>query len=232
MAPPIDIDDPTTWPPEVYRTVAGRAESCDGVTKYTTDLPLPPELDESFRESFRGYLLRAYHYTRLLPHEREMVLSEGLRPLSARLLHDRIESARSVDAISAVEAAQFHEAHVFATGEQEYREGKVCLALSRRTFERDPDGCLPLLTTWGGEGLYRSSGGVSLCKKLGTLGSPAAVVALLDLSGRVPGHLIFPGLHKAFVGSLLRLDNAGAEVHYFAPIPPEHIERIEEVILP
>lgn len=228
---PVDIDDPTTWPPEIYRTVADWADSCDGSTTHTTDLPLSPALDDSFRESFRGILVRAYHYTRLLPHERQLVLSEGLRPLSARLLHDRIESARLVGAISAPEAAQFHEAHVFAAGEQKNREGRVCLVLSRRTLERDLDGCLPLLTTWGGEGLYRSSRGVPFRERFRTLGSPAAVVALLDLSEHVPKHLIFPGLYKAFVGSLLRLDDARAEVHYFSPVPPEHIERIEEVPL-
>jgi hypothetical protein len=231
MTPPIDVDDLTTWPPPVYQIVSEWAARCAGVTKYTADLPLPLELDKPFRELFRGYLLRAYHYTRLLPHERQMVLSMGLRPLSAELLFDRIEAARSQGVISGVEATKFHEAHVFASSEQEYREGQVCLVLSRRVFERDPEGCRPLLTTWGGEGLYMSSAAASLRERLKDLGVPTAVVALLSLGERVPDHSIYPSLHKVFVGSFLRLEDVGADVFYWAPVPPERIESLEEVRL-
>lgn len=80
--PPVDVDDPTTWPAEVYECVSAWAERCRGTTKYTTDLALPLELAGPFRNLLTGYLHRAYHYTRLLPHERAMVLNAGLRPLS------------------------------------------------------------------------------------------------------------------------------------------------------
>lgn len=227
----IDVDDPTTWPSQIYRIVSQWAEQCRGRTNYTGDLPLSLDLEKPFRELFIGYLLRAYHYTRLLEHERAMVFSMGLRPLSPELLSDRIESARTAGAISSIEAAEFHKAHVFATGEQQHREGQVCLSLSRRVFERDLDACLPLLTTWGGEGMYRSSSAVSRCERLKTLGSPTIVVALLELGGHAFNHLVFPALHKVFVGSLLGLFDVGADVFYRAPVPSEHIESIEEIAL-
>jgi hypothetical protein len=229
---PIDVDDSTTWPRPVFRIVSEWAERCRGATSYTNDLPLHPDLERPFRDHFAGYLFRAYHYTRLLPHERPMVLGAGLRPLSAELLLDRIESARAVGLISAVEARRFHEAHVFASGEQPNREGQVCLVLSKRIFERDPQGCLPLLTTWGGEGMYMSSGAPSLREKLRTLGTPTVVVALLELSGGASGHRIFPALHKVLVASLLGLADVGADVLYRAPVSPEQIESIEEIRLP
>lgn len=200
MTQPINIDDPTTWPSNVYRIVSKWVEECAGKTNFTNDLPLRLELEAPFREHLAGHLLRAYHYIRLLPHERQMVSSHGLRMLSADLLRDRIESARAAGAISATEAEIFHKAHVFAAGKERYREAQVCLVLSERRFERDPEACLSVLSSWGGEGLYRSFYSVSFRDRLKTLGTPTRVVALLALED-ASRHSIFPGLH----GYLLRL---------------------------
>jgi hypothetical protein len=228
MKPLIDIDDRTTWPPHVYQIVSKWAEQCAGKTNYTNDLPLRIDLEAPFQKQFEGYLVRAYHYTRLLPHERPMVLSQGLRRLSADLLTERIESARAAGAISAVEAEIFHKTHVFAAGEEEHREGQVCLVLSERLFERDSEACLPLLTSWGGEALYRSSGSVPFRERLKTLGVPTRVVGLLEIED-ASKHKVYPALHRVFVGSFLGLMDVGADVFYRAPVPPEYIERIEEI---
>ena len=230
MTTPIDIDNPASWPRSIYQTVACWAEECAGKTKYTCDLPLPLELETQFRDQFRGRLLRAYHYTRLLPHERQMVLSQGLRMLSAGLIAERIEFARAAGAISCFEAETFHKSHVFTVGEQEHRESQVCLVLSKHLFERDPGGCLPLLESWGGEGLYRSSGSVPFRARLKTIGVPTRVVVLIALAD-AEGHNCFPALHKVFVASLLGLHDVGADVFYRLPVLPEHVERVEEVYL-
>src|ERR1700731_517798 len=117
MKPPIDIDDPTSWPADVYKIVAGWAKECTGRTEYTNDLPLRLELEAPFRERLTGQLVRAYHYTRLMPQERQTILDRGLQMLSADLLAERIESARFVGAISVAEAEIFQKAHVFVVGE-------------------------------------------------------------------------------------------------------------------
>jgi hypothetical protein len=113
-------------------------------------------------------------------------------------------------------------------GEQEYRENQVCLVLSKHLFERDFDACLPLLESWGGEGLYRSSGSVPFRARLKTIGVPIRVVALIALDD-AERHKCYPALHKVFVGSLLGLRDIGADVFYRSPVPPEHVERVEEV---
>src|SRR5258708_31908132 len=97
------------------------------------------------------------------------------------------------------------------------------------TYECDPNACLPLLSSWGGERLYRSSGSVSLRERLTMIGVPTRVVALVAL-GDSDSHAVYPSLHKVFVASLLGLDDVGADVFYRLPVPPEHIERIEEVL--
>jgi hypothetical protein len=171
-------------------------------------------------------IFRAYHYTRLLPHERALLLNAGLRPLSAELLFDRIEAARTEGALSAREAANFHKAHVFATSEERYRKDQVCLVLSKRVFERDPEACRSLLTIWGGEGMYMSSGAQSFKERLMSLGSPTVVVTLLELGGDGFHHHVFPALHKVFVAAVLGLPDVGANVFYRAPVPAENIECI------
>ena len=225
----IDIDHPTSWPAHIYSTVAEWANECAGKTKYTNDLSLNLELEAPFREQLQGHLLRAYHYTRLLSHERQMVGTHGLRMLSADLLAERIHAARVANAITDVEAEIFHKAHVFAVGEEKYREGQVCLVLSERLYERDPDACLPMLSSWGGEGLYRSSGSVPFRWKLSQLGSPTRVVAHVALEDSEK-HAVYPALHKVFVASLLELNDVGADVFYRSHIPPENVERIEAVL--
>ncbi len=158
-----------------------------------------------------------------------MVATQGLRILSAGLLSERIHAAHAANAISSAEAEIFHRAHVFAVGEGKNREGQVCLVLSEHIYKRDPSACLPLLNSWGGEGLYCSSGSVSFRERLTMIGSPTRVVALIAL-GDSHEHAVYPLLHKVFVASLLGLHDVGADVFYRSPIPAEHVERIEEVL--
>jgi hypothetical protein len=223
---PVDVDDAETWPREIIDIVAQWAEDCRGATEYSSDLPLALEDEPRFRQLLSGRLVRAYHCTRLFPHEVGLVREVGLRPLSPALLSDRIDAAEAAGAISTVEAENLRAAHVFATGERGYRANKVCLILSRRMFRDSLGGCLPLLTTWGGEGIYMSSKGVRLRPWLESLGTPTVVVAHLDLSDNAAGHRTFPPLHNVFVGAALDLPHVGADVLYMSPVLPEHIERI------
>ena len=225
MTSPVDVDDRTTWPPQVAEIVDQWAKQYKGTTKYTSDLALPLEAEDEFRELLSGRLLRAYHCTRLLPHEVRMVGETGLRPLSADLLCDRIDAALEAGAICPDDAKELRAAHVFATGEQQYRESQVCLILSKSMFLHNRQGCEPLLKTWGGEGMYMSSKALPLLDRLKGLGKPTVVIALLDLGGRGSPHKVFPALHKVFVGAALRLSDVGADVFYKALVPPEHIER-------
>jgi len=231
MTLPIDVDDPSTWPAVVYETASEWAYSCVGLATSTLDLPLPLEWDEVFRRLLVGHRVRAYHYTNLLPHEKNLILRDGLRPLSAELLSDRIDAAYEAGVFSCGEAEVLKRTHVFARGGQQYRESKVCLVLSKNHRERNLEDCLPLLTTWGGEGIYRFAEAEPILDQLQRLGTPTVVSALVEINDGVLKMSIFPSLHKAFVASLLGLEDVSAEVHYPAPIPPASIEHIEEVDL-
>ena len=77
--------------------------------------------------------------------------------------------------------------------------------------------------------MYMSSGTELVSERVKGIGSPTVVVALLKFGRPGPQHSVFPALHKVFVGACLGLADVGAEVFYRAPVPPDYIERIEDV---
>jgi hypothetical protein len=225
----VDLDDRSTWPSAIDDFVGSWVERCRGKTKYTADLDVPLELEDPFVRLLDGRLLRAYHATRLLDHEVQMVRSQGLRALSGELVRDRINAAREAGEITADLAAQLQLAHVFSDGDHtKYynRENRVCCVLGRQLFRRDPRAVALLLNTWGGEGIYMSENGYALRPVLEHIGQPTIVVALLDLSGGPSTYYFAPALHRLFVGSALGLKDAQGDAHYRASIPQARIEAI------
>ena len=218
----VDVDDVNAWPGPVAEIVGRWATEYRGTTRYALDLPLPFDADSSLREVLSGYVLRAYHCTRLLDHEVQRVLEGGLRPLTAELIHDRIDTARRASAISEHDAELLRHANVFATGEDANRRNQVCLTFSNLLFREDPSGCKPLLSTWGGEGIYRSLRG-SMPTHVKKLGKPTVVVSLLRAELI---RSVFPDLSKIFVAAALGLTERWAEVFYGDAVPPSHIEAI------
>jgi hypothetical protein len=74
--PVLDVDYPETWPEHVRAEADEWAERNRGQTKATNELQLPDSVFESLTDE---HLFLAYHCTRLLPHEIDLVRREGLR---------------------------------------------------------------------------------------------------------------------------------------------------------
>ncbi len=228
----VDVDDPSTWPAPVREWVTERADAHRGTTEYTSDLKIYE--DQDLLGLLQGHLLRAYHCTRLLDHERTMILDQGLRPLNAELVTERIRRAHEADAITDRERQAFEAGHQFVIKGWEERvritERQVCLVFSSKIFDEHVHGIEPFLSTWGGEAIYfgvdaefgeASEHG----KRIRTIGRPSIVVADVDLSARPFGaeHYIAPSLGACFVGIHLGLKDAGAEIFYRAPVPAANI---------
>ncbi len=222
----IDVDKKHTWPQRVVDIVGRWSELCRGSTEFTVDLPLGFEHEKDFRELLSGFLIRSYHCTRLLPHEVKVIGKEGLRPLTNKLLHDRIDLALEAGFIDLDEAKKLKDSHVFAKCDHKNRENQVCLILSRNKFMGGVRGCEPLLGSWGGEGIYRYSTEVPCLNRLKDKSRPTIIEALLDLGGSSIPHNVYPALHKVFIGSDLGLSDVGADVFYQAAVTPDSIERI------
>lgn len=219
----IDIDDQSSWPAAISEWIQARTDQLKGTTEYTSDLAVSAGEEESFRRLFAGHLIRAYHCTRLLEHEVQMIRDHGLRMTTEELVVERITQARAHGAISDEVAETLLHHHLFAINAAAYRDGQVCLILSRRVFDYDVHGVEPLLGTWGGEIIYR---GTSHRPELRQLGKPAIVVAHLDIAGGDRRHPVYTFLPRVFVGAALDLPDAYADVLYRASVPAAHIEAI------
>ena len=86
-----------------------------------------------------------------------------------------------------------------------------------------------IVSTWGGEALYKSPNAVGLRDRFRELGSPAVVVARLDCGLNAPNFYTAPSLVVAFARASRWRNDGRADVHYRAHIPPEQIETIEDV---
>lgn len=222
----VDIDEPASWPDSVTAWAHERAAFLKGSSSTVGDLDIPSADDDPFRALLRGHIVRAYHATRLLDHEVESIKNHGLRKLSASLVGDRIEAAHDNGCISETLRDELHEAHVFATGEQQTRGGGVCLVLSKITLSKSVYEVWKFLTIWGGEAMYMSSGVELIKSHLELLGRPAIVVAHIDLSAPFATHYVGPWLPKLFVGQVLGIEGVGATVVYRSTVPPNRIEGI------
>lgn len=222
----VDVDNPDTWPDRLEDWVHSRADQVRDIVDDPefpcSDLPLL-EHEDSTRRLLDGYLLRAYHATRLLPHEADAIRTQGLRILDERLVTDRLDAAHHHGHLTDAERRALLAGKTLSDN----RVSKVLLFLSAASFTHDAHGLNPLLTNWGGEGIYwqhihRDN---PLRTKLRSFGTPTIVVATLNLT-TADKVLIFPGVIHALVGTALGLSSIGGSIHYYAPVPPAHIERL------
>lgn len=226
----VDVDEPATWPKALHEWVDEWAERKRGKTKRTCDLHIHE--DQALISMLDGYLLRAFHCTRLLDHEREMIREQGLRALSLHLVLERIRRAHGVGALSDDERHAFETGHALTAEGWEERantQNQVWLLLSRTVFDDDVSGLEPLLGTWGGEVIYFPMRLEDEYRDhLSSMGKPSIVVADLDLSSRPfdADHFISPSLGDCLVGGRLGLEEPGSEIQYMAPVPPSQIVSI------
>ena len=222
LAPILDVDEPRTWPVDLRTLVESCACELDGTAGYVSDLHPNESALRRAHSLTGGYLVKGYHATHLLDYELEWIRTQGLRPLTRSLVEKKIHQAHRRGYFKDAERDHMLANNVFATNAFEHREGAVCLILSRRSLD-EPDGLWRPLAQWGGEGIYWPQGVDFEREVLRRLGKPAIVVAGLDLSDSSAKHHIVPGLLHALLGSIMPLDDPGAEVHYIGGVPPAAI---------
>lgn len=222
----IDPDNRETWPPEVAEFVRRAAAAVRGAVRHTSDL-FAHEGEERFLQVLRGSTIRAYHCTRLLEHELAGIRAHGLRRLTAELVLERIEKALEYKAITPAEAEQLRKGHAFATGDEENREGRVCLFSNRQTMD-DAHSVKDLLGIWGGEAIY-SHVGTEWEPRLKKLGRPAVVVVDLDVNQPPQGkkeHYVTPSVLAGFISVELGFEDPGFEIHFMGDIPATQVADI------
>lgn len=205
----VDVDDPSTWPAAVVEALdAG---------------------PEQFREELNCYRLRAHHCTTLLGHELETVRKQGLVPLTASLLEGRIRAAHAHGHIGADVCDELLRSHMFAVGDGSLsgRRDQVCAVLSRTAFDTAPRGCAPLMTCWGGEGIYMALHRDSEMRRgLRRLGVPSIVVVDIDPSTASRGPNCWPSECDIFRSRSGGRDAVYGDYHHYGPVPPDGIVNI------
>lgn len=205
----IDLDDVSTWPDAVRSWVDEWAPRLHGTTEYTSDLAVPLEVEREFRALFAGAKLLGDHFTRLLDHEVDRIITEGLEPLTAELLAARIGDARANGAIDADVAATLLEKNLVATGNGAERTGKTCFVIGRGGLDSSVAGCNDQVEYWGGEAIYRSS--AAMKQLVRGIGRPAIVSAQVDVARK--DVRTFPTLFRLFIGARLATHPAYGEMH-------------------
>jgi len=166
IRPIVDVDDRGSWPAHVNMYAEQWAERLRGTTKYTGSLDIPLEQEGKFCQMFEGYLVRAYHCTRLMDQERDGIYAHGLRIFTADLMTDRIKAAHAAGEITAAECERYLRSHAFASVDRdkhcdENRAGQVCLIVSRTILDHLASGVTDLLDTWGGRAWCPTSDGTA-----------------------------------------------------------------------
>jgi hypothetical protein len=224
----VDIDSPETWPPAAGAYVAELAAAA-GEAPYVSDLRLPDYAEGRVRELLRGRRLTAFHATRLLDHERDMISFQGLCVFGRTLFENRINAALDQGALSATEHQALLGAHMYAVGEEHkrgLREGQVCLILGRSLLANHVHAVSPLLSTWGGEGIYFSSGATELRPLLTSLGRPTIIRVAIQVHADNRAQRCSPGLSNLLVGRYRRLKDVHGDVFHRASIPPHNVLEI------
>lgn len=218
----VDLDDMATWPPAVVALVDEYADRLCGTTEYTSDLDLDLEDERRMDAVLRGHHLLVYHCTRLLPHEDDMIRTQGLRLLTPELVRDRIDGAHTHGHITDDELDAFRVSHVFAAREHSNRENGAAVIVGTWPFDGMPSGCNPLLSIWGGEAMYMSSRKVDE-ERLRQLGRASIVVAhlLFDPPERIASYS--RSVLRPFVGRRLGLEQAGTQLKLRDPLLPQEI---------
>ncbi len=210
----IHLEMAVTWPTPIRNIVSEVANRLPVKLEHYSGGGELSEREDEFRALFAGKRLRAYHCTRLLPHEIEDVRRGGLRLLTEDLVRRRIEEATIHGYVSRQLGDELLQGHVFATREHDNREKRVCFFLSTNVLRERVGSVWYLMTLWGGEAISFSSRSSAFEEHLKNLGTPAVIVVDLDISDPHRTHHAWPGILHAFVAKYLGERDADADVHY------------------
>lgn len=211
--PTVDVDDPTTWPPDVRRTVVDAADLIHDPDN-TTDLEPGDEARQRIAEALDGCRVLVHHATRLHPHEVAMVREQGLRTLDDDLIREKLDACVTHGLLSPIARDELWAQRAPLDDDMAVRAGMVWATSSRASISEQNSGARALLQNWGGEATYwrhERSG------RLRGFGDPMVVSFTID-AVEDRAHRWSPGLANALLGTHLRLPDSTSDVRILHPI--------------
>jgi hypothetical protein len=218
----VDLDDPATWPPGVHEWIERWGERACAGTGLSAELITA---EDEFRELLVGSRLLAYHCTRLLDHEEDLIWRDGLRPVSHEQMLERIRQAWEHGYLTASQRDGLTATTRAAVLETVQARGRgVFLSIGRAVFTEYPELCSEWLSIWGGPTLYESAGALFPGERqdlLKSLGPATIVVAELEfLNDRFWRREWFSLM---FSRAALGLAFGGSEVCYSPFVPAKDV---------
>ena len=202
----VDIDDQATWPEKVVTFIEEKSESVDleeNSSMSIGDDIMLPLLNTSY--------LLVYHATRLLPHEKEDILSNGLQILTEELVTQKIQKAVHFEYLTEKMGEELLRGSTLRTRPEEDRANQICFVVGKSPFEREDSELSDFFNIWGGEVINFTSAGDNHMSCLKQIGEPAIVKALL-LTTDQPSFLISPELTVSFIRAF-RGENSSSILH-------------------
>lgn len=213
----VDVDDTTSWPDEVVGFIEEQSETADLESN-----PFMSAEDEILLNLLDSMYLLVYHATRLLPHEKDDIRTNGLQVLTGELVTRKIREAVRYEYLTEEIGEELRCGSTLRTQPEEKRANKICFVLGKSPFEKEHSGLSNLFDIWGGESINYTDAGDKYMSCLKKIGEPAVVKALLPITAHSSVH-IYPALTSAFIMTF-RGENPSGELQLEnESIPPKCI---------
>lgn len=206
----VDVGLPASWPHDL-KSIVAKLDRITPSSAHVADLALSPAAEDRILDTLKGQNLQAHHFTRLLPHEAEMILDTGLRLHSRELFDQRIEAAYENGYLAAATAESLKASSIPAAEAGRRGNRNFVWMTTGCMLEEGRTSIAPLLCSWGGEGIYFSAGALPYSSLLRSMGRPAMVEVHLSLDS--PESLTFyPALGRLFLGAFRGLDGVMGDI--------------------
>lgn len=202
----VDIDDQATWPEEVVAFIKEKSESIN-----LNENPSMSIGDETLLPLLNTSYLLLYHATRLLPHEKEDILENGLQILTGELVAKKIREAVSYGYLTARVGEELLCGSTLRISPEEKRANRICFVVGKSPIEKEDPNLSDLFDIWGGESINYTDAGLKHMSLLKRIGEPVVVKTLLPSTTRSPIPTA-PELTVSFIKAFKGEDSSG-ELH-------------------
>lgn len=189
----VDIDNQATWSEEIVTFVQERSESINLEENSSMSIG-----DEILLPLLNGSYLLVYHATRLLPHEKEDILENGLQFLTEELVERKIRKAVHHGYLTAKIGEELRHGSTLKTRPEEQRANQICFVVGKSPFEHEEPGLSNLFDIWGGESINYTCTGDNHMSCLKEIGEPAVIRALVPITPQSSVD-IYPELTVSFI---------------------------------
>ncbi len=152
-----------------------------------------------------------FHCTRLVDDEVQDILSDGLSPLSGKLIQKKLNILLENDFIDRETLEKHSEDHL---ADEENRSGRVCTFHTLNTLKNDIEGLKPVFSYWGGEAFSRGKeNSLDPKSEFINIGFATIVVTSHDYQGLKPPHYEEDTIEKRIIEWYLGRDD-GEMLHF------------------